>query len=262
MYILVVNIVLGMVLPSVLSQQQIPQILLNHGTPGHSDDIAHLLDTDPSILNATDEYGMTALMWASEYGCEKCVGLLLSRGADVKIQDEDGWTALKWASLSGKLPCVSLLLQHGADVNVQDKWGDSSLILASMMGHSGVVKLLLEHNADVNMRSHKGDTALMWASRYGKTETLKLLLQHGADANIKDQDGRTALDVARKRVIQALIRNASHDIQTSTSPAQICSLPSPVQRIALLTNIESSLPRAIRPTNTAHRFREETRIKS
>jgi len=45
-------------------------------------------------VNVKDNSGMTALMWAADWGHSEIVKLLLDEGADVNAKDNSGRTAL------------------------------------------------------------------------------------------------------------------------------------------------------------------------
>ena len=115
-------------------------------------------------VNARDEVGATALMFAAGYGTAESVKVLLDAGADLNARNEDGWTALMRAAGKGTAESVKVLLDAGADVNAMDE---------------------------------DGWTALMWAARFGTAESVKVLLKAGADASVKDKDGKTAWDLAQ-----------------------------------------------------------------
>ena len=67
---------------------------------------------------------------------------------DLDVGDEQyGRTALSWASYGGKTECVKLLIDAGADLNVRDKEGITALYLASYYGNTECVKLLRDAGA-------------------------------------------------------------------------------------------------------------------
>ncbi|KAI2492674.1 serine/threonine kinase [Fragilaria crotonensis] len=144
---------------------------------------------------------------------------LLQRGANVNAKDEDGWTALIWASTGGRLELVRVLLNHdGVDVNAKDRWGDTALYRASWYGFVEVVRALLNHNGvDVNIKDNVGDTALIKASESFHSEVVRVILNHdGVDVNIQNNDGNTALILASKKghleVVRALLNHDGVDV--------------------------------------------------
>jgi ankyrin repeat protein len=56
-----------------------------------------LLDNDADI-EAKDNNGKTALLWAAERGRKPVVQLLLDEDADIEAKDNNGKTALLWAA--------------------------------------------------------------------------------------------------------------------------------------------------------------------
>jgi ankyrin repeat protein len=72
---------------------------------------------------------------------------LIEKGADVNVVDEYGATALYWASYKGHSEIVKMLIEAGADVNVVNKYGITALHWASYKGHSEIVKMLKEAGA-------------------------------------------------------------------------------------------------------------------
>ncbi|KAI5802026.1 ankyrin repeat-containing domain protein, partial [Pyronema domesticum] len=129
-------------------------------------------------VNSQDNWGQTALSWASQYGRhEVVVHLLLTRGdINTNSEDSDGWTALS---------------------------------RTSGYGHHKIVRLLLARD-DVDVISKDNDfgwTALLWASRYGYNEIVRLLLpRDDIDISIKDNTGRTALSLVSEGRHESIIK--------------------------------------------------------
>ena len=53
--------------------------------------------------------------------------MLLDHGADVNAQNNSGGTALIFAATFGQEQIVRLLLEHGADSSIRDEKGNSAL---------------------------------------------------------------------------------------------------------------------------------------
>ena len=104
---------------------------------------------------------------------------LLEEGVDINAKDEGGITALMWAICKGNIEIIKMLLKKGADVNAKDKNGVSVLAL-SVMSPSRcrkreIVSILLDKGADVNAVDNFGLTAVMWAYKDLKNFDLELV---------------------------------------------------------------------------------------
>ncbi len=94
---------------------------------------------------------------ASRAGDITRVETLLNNGAAVDAVDEFGRTALMFASSGGYDHIVKLLLDHGADANAQDRFDNTALMWACHGCHAPIVRLLLKNGANVALRN-VGDT--------------------------------------------------------------------------------------------------------
>ena len=73
------------------------------------------------------------LLEASSAGNISQVKILIEQGADINAKDEGGETALMWASGNqftgkGHIEVVKYLVENGADINAEGKSGDTALI--------------------------------------------------------------------------------------------------------------------------------------
>ena len=95
-----------------------------------------------NALNA-DELGMTALMWATRYGYESCVRLLLPV-SDASAADTDGWTTLMWAANYGHEDCLRILLPV-SDVQARDSKGLTASYSARSHGNESVAQFIEDY---------------------------------------------------------------------------------------------------------------------
>ena len=112
---------------------------------------------------------------ASIYGHTGIVRMLLEQGGDVEAKDDGGWTALIWASRNGYQEIVTMLLDKEADVNAIRNDGYTALTEATSYRHTEIVAMLLDKGADVNAKNSDGITALTQATSYRHTEIVELL---------------------------------------------------------------------------------------
>ena len=75
--------------------------------------INDLLEYSKVFVNWQDDWGVTALMWASWKGHTEIARMLLEKPEiDVNLQDEDGYTALMWASEEVHTEIANLIKDH------------------------------------------------------------------------------------------------------------------------------------------------------
>jgi ankyrin repeat protein len=150
---------------------------------------------------ANPDFG-SSLRVAAREGRVKTIESLLAEGADVNATSEYGRTALMEAAQFNHTRAVQVLLAHGARVNDQDNSNDTALTLASRTCSIHVTSELLRADANVNLSNYQGRTALIQASRSGCNLMVRQLLSvRGVDLNVKDDGGKTALDYAAEQAI-------------------------------------------------------------
>ena len=122
----------------------------------------------------------------------------LDDGVHVNSQNEYGFTALIWASAKGHKEICDLLITHGCNVDMQDKDGSTALIWASNNEHEAVCELLITRGCNVDMQDKDGSTALMNASYRGRISVVISLIKAGCDQSLRDEEGKSAMDILRK----------------------------------------------------------------
>lgn len=120
---------------------------------------------------------------------------LLASGVDVNAQDEDGRTALMYACLKGHIEIVELLLEHkDINVNLRCKKGYKALMQGILFGDQS----FLFHGEGL-LFSDQGITALTLAVLFGDREIVCQLLGYkDIDVNHQNKRGETVLDLAIK----------------------------------------------------------------
>ena len=144
-----------------------------------------------STLKATAE-----LMRVVRHGFLDNINALLAKGANVNATDDYGRTALMLAVIRKSSDAVNALLDRGANIDAADKTGTTALMWAVEHGNLNMVKALLDRGANVGVTKIQGWTALMSAVHRGDLEVVNLLLDRGADINVTTLGGKTALDLA------------------------------------------------------------------
>lgn len=205
-------------------------------------------------VNASDQYGQTALqnasyndhyavvtqlieagaeindpaalMLACSRGHEAVVSQLIQAGVNVNDQAESGYTAFMMACspCCGYEAVVSLLIQAGANVNDHDENGRTVLMAACTGDHEAVVMQLIEAGADIDARTLEGDTALMEACREGHDRIVKQLLDAGADIDCVDINCDNVFDIAHasgNTEIATMLENAR--ISADETAGSACS---------------------------------------
>lgn len=211
-------------------------------TAGNTAELERLLVQDPTLVDARDGQGVSAVLLAAYHGQTAARDLLAGRKATLDVFEAaalgdcgrlttligansaaagavspDGFPVVALAAFLGRLAAVELLLAAGADPNVSaaNEMRVTALHAAAAQRDPVVsfalVRLLLGHGARVNVAQRGGWTPLHATAAHGPDEQVRLLLAHGADANATNDDGKTALDLAEAagRVENAAILRAA-----------------------------------------------------
>ena len=97
----------------------------------------------------------------------KSAQALLDHGAEVNARNQAGATALMWASPD--IEKLRRLIDHGANVNARSETDRTALLVASSYpGTVGALQLLLDHGADLRAEDRGGSTALALAILFAR----------------------------------------------------------------------------------------------
>ncbi|MGN6155812.1 MAG: ankyrin repeat domain-containing protein [Sphingomicrobium sp.] len=145
---------------------------------GKSDDAAKLLQDKPTLVNARDLNGQTALLAAIGNRDSEWTGYLLQQGADPNMAGPNGETPLIAAARAGFQDAVDWLLQLGARVNDTNRAGETALIIAVQRRQVPIVRALLNAGADPDKTDAvAGYSARDYAKRDSRTPDMLRLIE-------------------------------------------------------------------------------------
>jgi uncharacterized protein len=198
---------------------------------GDAPAVGKLADSEPQLLKARDERGMSALLLACYMGQREIRDLLIKKGAPMELHEAaaagqlasvrewveqdrqaakryspDGFPVLALAAAFGQEDVARYLVSQGADVNAvaSNGTGYTALTGAVAGNHASIARWLAESGANVNYRYGKGHSPLLEAAANGNMEIAKMLVARGADLSAQTDDGRDAVRFAEERGHQEL----------------------------------------------------------
>jgi len=189
--------------------------LCEAATRGQIERVQRLLETDPSLVHATNPFRkQTPLHLAAANGRLKVAELLLAKGARVDTLDSQQMQPLHSAAYGGHPELIELLLQQRANIEAVDISGSTPLFHAASGGNVKAVQTLLNKGAKVTVINGHGETPLHWAASRDHEAVVELLLDKGVSREAATKLGRTALHAAAwdgqaKAVTALLARNAA-----------------------------------------------------
>jgi ankyrin repeat protein len=210
---------------------------------GDTAEMERLLAHVPSLADARDGQGVSAVLLAAYHGQAAARDLLAGRKVALDVFEAaalgdggrlttllaadpgaasavspDGFPVVALAAFFGRLAAVELLLAAGADPNVAAANEIRVTALHAAVAQRdpvvslALVRQLLAHGARVNVAQRGGWTPLHATAAHGPAEQVRLLLAHGANTSATTDDGKTALDLAEaagRADNAALLRAAS-----------------------------------------------------
>uniref|UniRef100_A0A8C9W5W4 Ankyrin repeat and SOCS box containing 3 n=1 Tax=Scleropages formosus TaxID=113540 RepID=A0A8C9W5W4_SCLFO len=153
---------------------------------GHPEMVRFLVTV--ARIDPTDDFEITPLFVAAQYGQRECLDILADAGANINHQSQDLATPLLIASQEGHLSCVTTLLERGANPNLycnEDKW-QLPIHAAAEFGHIGILERLLPVTGRSCDRS-PGKVSPVYSAVLGtQVESLQLLLKEGYSPDAQD----------------------------------------------------------------------------
>jgi ankyrin repeat protein len=172
--------------------------------------VESMITSDPTLLFED------GLHWAAKLGRNKCLNILLKRGADPKRVEGEDFTPLHCVKT---FKSAQLLIQAGALVNAKNAFGNTPLsgVLFDKNRRKerpstewlDIAQLLVSSGANINVKStKKRGTLLHDAVEHMNDEAANFLLCKGADTSKRNGDKLTAFEL--------LIDMRSADIKQSS----------------------------------------------
>jgi len=149
-----------------------------------------------ACVEARDEAGRTALLWAARHGDLDGLRLMLDWGADLHAQDSGGNAATLSSVVSGNIEAVAYLLHSGATLGERSHEGESALHLAARANDGVTVQVLLATQMEIEDVDYRQQTPLHASAEANAAEAIAVLLQYGANPMAEDAAGRVPLAVA------------------------------------------------------------------
>lgn len=137
-----------------------------------------LLNATPTVINARDGKGETALFAAVSSRDSEWAGHLLNKGADPDLPTRSGETPLMAAARIGFEDAAEWLLSAGARVDATNRMGETALIVAVHNRRSSIIRLLLDAGADPDRSdSAAGLSARDYAMRDTRSRDILRLIE-------------------------------------------------------------------------------------
>ncbi|XP_026638903.1 putative ankyrin repeat domain-containing protein 19 [Microtus ochrogaster] len=174
---------------------------------GH-EEIVNILVENNCEINAADNQKTTPLVKAVQMCKEVIVSLLLEHDADPNIKDANDNSALHYAVYVGKPPIAALLLSYGANIEEKTKDGFTPLLLALRENQLLVAEFLIIRGANIHVSDDRQRTTLMYAVKSDSKHIVDLLLKRDIDVFFKDSFGWNAVRYAimgNRKVARAIL---------------------------------------------------------
>jgi ankyrin repeat protein len=149
-------------------------------------------------IDASDSWGVTALINAARIGRLDMVQTLLEAGADIDICNDRNCNALMTAALDGHRDIVRFLIQRGCRIDTTDKHDRSALGFACDRGDIEIVQDLISAGANVSPDA-RVTTPLIMATKKNHMDVVEALISAGAAVDNSIRYGFTALIEASSR---------------------------------------------------------------
>merc|ERR1719375_92358 len=143
------------------------------------------------LIDASDDSGNSALLYAASKGYRQTTAALLRSGANPDkantAQGSGGRTALMEAAGAGHKEIAAAIRLSNATIDLQDDYGNTALIYAAYHGHLSIVIDLVKAGANIRITNHYGHTAASYAETNQQKGVVDYLKRAAKQPKRKDQ---------------------------------------------------------------------------
>ena len=145
-----------------LTEQQLSEKLFEMAQTGIVEEgfiISDVIQEYENVINHSDEFGRTPLMFACENGNLRIVASLLVNGASLYHVDIDSRTPLMYAVEANQPHVVQMLMEcRYPNINAQDIYDQTALMMAIRQNNPDIIRMLVNHGAYPDFQDANGST--------------------------------------------------------------------------------------------------------
>ena len=113
---------------------------------------------------------------------------LLNSGISIDATDNYGATAFLYACTLGNIPACRMIMQSGCQISNADLYGNTALHIAAQKSIAVLARMLIENgNIDITAKNDNGRTALYYAQKNNNKEIIELLRNSNENDEIEDE---------------------------------------------------------------------------
>ena len=182
------------------------------------------------FINASDDNGISPLLYAVFLGKYDTVICLIENGAKISMRNFMGLSVMHMAA-QGDHPNMLIYFKeiYHFSINDRDYAGNTPLHWACHMGSENCINFLICWMDDINVLNKKGQTPFYYGIKILRPKIIKKLLKKGADVYLKDFSGKSVMDILNDPdpEIQQREKNYKHVLRVihNNEPFILCVYP-------------------------------------